>query len=59
MFKALFVRKIFKFLSRIFGHVGKQSDNKAKINFKIYDVVALCPEIGRVKIFLSLTRPHS
>ena len=35
--KALFVLKLFKFLS-FFVHVGKQLDKKAKVNFKIYDV---------------------
>ena len=38
MLKALFVLKIFKFLSRHFGHVGKQLDKKAKVNSQIYDV---------------------
>ena len=32
MLKALFVLKIFKFLSLIFLHVGKRFDKKAKIN---------------------------
>ena len=32
--KPLFVLKIFKFLSRIFGHVEKQLDQKDKVNFK-------------------------
>ena len=36
MLKALFLLKIFKFLSCV--HVGKQLDKKAKANFKIYDV---------------------
>ena len=36
--KALFVLKIFKFLSRLFGHVGKRLDEKDKVNFKIHDV---------------------
>ena len=36
--KVLFFLKVFHFLIRIFGHVGKRLDNKAKINFKIYDV---------------------
>ena len=38
--KALFVLKIFKFLSRLFGHVTKQPDKKGKINFKFYDLTA-------------------
>ena len=36
--KALFVLKIFKFLSWLFGHVSKRLDKKDKVNFKIYDV---------------------
>ena len=36
--KALFVLKIFKFLSWLFGHVGKRPDWKDEVNFKIYDV---------------------
>ena len=39
MLKVLFVLKIFKFLSRFFGHAGKRLDKKAKVNFKIYDVI--------------------
>ena len=35
--KALFVLKIFIFLSQLFGHVEKRKD---KVNFKIYDVTA-------------------
>ena len=38
--KALFVLKIFKFLSWLFGHVVKQLDKKDKVNFKFYDVTA-------------------
>ena len=38
--KALFVLKIFKFLSRLFGHVAKRLDKKDKVNFKFYDVTA-------------------
>ena len=36
--KALFVLKIFKFLSSFFGHAEKQLDQKYKVYFKIYDV---------------------
>ena len=32
--KALFVHKIFKSLSRLFGHVAKRLDEKGKVNFK-------------------------
>ena len=38
IFKALFIFEIFTFLSWLFGHVEKQLDKKAKVNFKIYDV---------------------
>ena len=36
--KALFVLKIFNFLSLVFGYVGKRFDLKDKVNFKIYGV---------------------
>ena len=36
--KAPFVLKIFKFLSRLFGHVEKMAYKKYKINNKIYDI---------------------
>ena len=37
--KALFVRKLFKFLYWLFGHIiDKQLDKKAKPNYKIYDI---------------------
>ena len=38
--KALFVLKIFKFLSWLFEHVAKRLDKKEKVNFKLYDVLA-------------------
>ena len=38
--KALFVLKIFKFLSWLFVHVTKLPDKKNKVNFGFYDVVA-------------------
>ena len=38
--KALFGLNIFKFLSRLFGHVVKRLDKKDKVNFKFYDVTA-------------------
>ena len=37
---ALFVFKIFKVLSLLFGHVTKRLDKKDKVNFKFYDVTA-------------------
>ena len=37
LLKALFVIEILKMLSWLFGYVEKRRDNKAKVNFKIYD----------------------
>ena len=36
--KALFVLKVFKFLSWLFDHVAKRLDKKDKVNLKFYDV---------------------
>ena len=38
MLKAYFVLEIFKFFSRLFGYTKTWLDEKAKVNFKIYDV---------------------
>ena len=38
--KALFVLKIFKFLSWLFRHVVKWLDKKDKVDFKFYEVTA-------------------
>ena len=38
--KALFVLKIFKFLSGHFGHVPKKLYEKYQVNFKFYDGTA-------------------
>ena len=38
--KAIFVLKIFKFLSWHFGHVAKRLGKEDKFNFKFYDVKA-------------------
>ena len=38
MLKALFVLEVFTFLSWLFGYVEKRLDEKAMINFKIYDI---------------------
>ena len=35
--KALFILKIFKFSSWLFGHVAKPLDKKGQVNFKFYD----------------------
>ena len=39
--KALFVLKVFKFLSWVFGHIEKRLDQKDNVNFKIYGVTCL------------------
>ena len=36
--KALFILKMFKFLSWLFGLVAKRLDKKDKVNFRFYDV---------------------
>ena len=38
--KALFILKIFTFLSSLFGHLAKRLDKKDKVYFKFYDVIA-------------------
>ena len=38
MLKALFVPRIFKFLSWQFGHARKRLDLKDQVNFQIFDV---------------------
>ena len=36
--KALFILKVFKFLSLIFGHVEEQFDKETKFNFELHGV---------------------
>ena len=38
----VFVLRIFKFLSRLFSHIGKRLDKKTKNDLKIYDGVTYC-----------------
>ena len=38
MLKALFVIKIFTFLSSLFSYVEQRLDKKGRVNFKIHDV---------------------
>ena len=59
MLKALFVLKIFTFLSLIFDHVGKWLDEKAKFNLKIYDVTDLTKQIITIHIFPNISRAQS
>ena len=48
--KALFVLKIFKFLSWLFGHVAKRLDQKDQIDFKFDDVTAWLTNNGNTHI---------
>ena len=52
MLNALFVLKMFKFLSWLLGYVEKQLDKKAKVNFRIYDV----QQIITIYILLNILR---
>ena len=36
--KAIFVLKVFKYLSRLFGHAEIRLSEKANVNYKIYDL---------------------
>ena len=55
--KALSVLKIFKFLSWLFGHVGKTAWLERQVNFEIYDVTpwltknyTYCPIFHELKV---------
>ena len=48
--KALFVHKIFKCLSRLFGYVEKRLDWKHQVNFKIYNVTTRLTIICKTNI---------
>ena len=37
--KALFILTCLKFYHDLFGHVGKRPEEKAKVNYKIYDFI--------------------
>ena len=45
--KALFVHKIFKFSSWLFGHVAKGLDKKDKVNFKFYVTAWLTNNVNK------------
>ena len=53
--KALFVLKIFKPLSWLYGHVEKRLDWKGKVNFKIYGVT-IWEKMIVVHILLNISR---
>ena len=54
--KGLFVLKIFKFLSWLFGHLAKRLDKKDKVNFKFYDVTAWLINNCNIHIFPNISR---
>ena len=45
--KALFLHKIFKFLSLHFGHVGKTAWLERCVNFKIHDITTYKTHIAK------------
>ena len=55
MLKALFVLRIFKVLSWLFGHAKKWLDKKGKINFNIYDVTDWT-EINTMRILPNISK---
>ena len=56
--KALFVLEIFIFSPWIFGYVEKHLDQKAEINFKIYDVVDWTTIIT-IQMLLNISRSET
>ena len=54
--KALFVLKIFNFLSRLFHHIKKRPDYKDKANFKIHDVTTWLAKICNRHILANISR---
>ena len=58
-FKSSFVLKIFEFLSWLFGYVEKRLDQKAKVNFKIFDVTDCGQQIIATHILSNISRSKS
>ena len=58
-FKSSFVLKIFEFLSWLFGYVEKRLDQKAKVNFKIFDVTDCGQQIIPTHILSNISRSKS
>ena len=54
--KALFVLKIFTFLSLLFGHVEKRIDKKDKVNFKFYDVASWLTKTILIHLLRNISR---
>ena len=53
--KAIFILKTIKFLSWLFANVGKWRNKKAKVNFKIYDVI-ISKKIIAIQILHKISR---
>ena len=53
--KAIFILKTIKFLSWLFANVGKRRNKKAKVNFKIYDVI-ISKKIIAIQILPNISR---
>ena len=58
MLEALFIPKTLKYLSSLFGYVEKRLNEKAKVNFKIYDVTNW-QQITAIHILSSISRNKS
>ena len=54
MLKALFVLKIFIFLSRFFGDVGRLPDKKAEVSFKVNDITVW--ETITIHVLVNITK---
>ena len=54
--KALFILKIFKFLSQFFGHIEKIGLIRNKVNFKIYDVTTWLTNNYNIQILPNISR---
>ena len=55
MLKAFFVLKIFKFLSWLFDHAGKQLDKKAKVHWQNKQLqYTYCPISKKIKAMKQL-----
>ena len=54
--KALFVLKIFKSLSWLFGHLAKRRDKKDKVIFKFYDVTVWLTTNCNIHILPNISR---
>ena len=54
--KALFILKIFRFLSWFFGHVAKRLDKRDQVSFRFYDVTAWLTNNRNTHILANISR---